>query len=383
MAEARKTQKRLRFSNADTAQPAQGSVEVQALFDSIGDGVIMTDEFGRIVRINPPALAILGFKEEELIGQWFPKVIVSLNEQGKPVGLIDRPISRSFLTGKSISEKLLYRRKDGQPVSVAITVSPMMVRNRPVGAIQVFRDITLEQEVDRMKSEFISLASHQLRTPLSAIKTYSHMLVDGFMGPLEPPQKKALRTIIGASNRMNELISTLLNITRMESGSIAVTPKYVNLGRLLDEIHDELTHVATNKDINFKLIQPTDNVATRTDPLILKEIISNLVMNALKYTPNEGNVDLMLSIKGGSALIKVKDTGLGIPKLSHDQVFTKFFRAPNVIKRETTGTGLGLYLVRGLTEVLGGKIWFESEENKGTTFYFSLAAQRIPRKVKM
>jgi PAS domain S-box-containing protein len=370
-------------ATAGNATPGPARLEIQALFDSIGDGAILTDEFGRITRINPTALKILGYTKEELIGQWFPKVIVSLNEQGKPQGLIDRPISRAFLTGKSISEKLLYRRKDGQPVSVAITVSPMIMNGRPVGAVEVFRDITLEQEIDRMKSEFISLASHQLRTPLSAIKTYSHMLVDGFMGPLEPPQKKALRTIIGASNRMNELISTLLNITRMEAGSIAVSPKYVNLGRLLDEIHHELQHTARNKEINFTLKLPQYSVAVRTDPLILKEIISNLATNALKYTPPEGSVELSLAINRSRAVVAVKDNGLGIPRASHDQIFTKFFRAPNVVKRETTGTGLGLYLVRGLADVLNGKVWFDSDEGKGSTFYFSIHAQRIPKKVKM
>lgn len=367
----------------ESVTPGPARLEIQALFDSIGDGAILTDEFGKIVRINPAALKILGYEKQELLGQWFPKVIVSLNEQGKPQGLIDRPISRAFLTGKSISEKLLYRRKDGQAVSVAITVSPMIMNGRPVGAVEVFRDITLEQEIDRMKSEFISLASHQLRTPLSAIKTYSHMLIDGFMGPLEQPQKKALRTIIGASNRMNELISTLLNITRMEAGSIAVSQKYVNLGRLLDEIHHELQHTARNKEINFSLKLPPYSVAVRTDPLILKEIISNLVTNALKYTPAEGNVELSLAINRSRAVVAVKDDGLGIPRASHDQIFTKFFRAPNVVKRETTGTGLGLYLVRGLADVLEGKVWFDSDEGKGSTFFFSINAQRIPKKIKM
>src|SRR5438445_5465630 len=123
---------------------------------------------------------------------------------------------------------MYYRNKEGQIVPVYTNVSPIMLNNVPIGAIEVFRDITLEHEVDRMKSEFISLASHQLRTPLSAIKTYSHMLIDGYMGDITPPQKKSLRTIIGAANRMNELISTLLNITRIESGTIAVTPKVLD-----------------------------------------------------------------------------------------------------------------------------------------------------------
>src|SRR5689334_13172123 len=188
----------------------------EALFHSIGDGAISTDEFGRITRVNPVARHILGYKKSELIGMWFPKVIIAVTPDDRPVNLIDRPITKAFLTGRPIVEKTHYRRKNGQRIPVAVNVSPILVDGKPRGAIEVFRDISFEQEVDRMKSEFISLASHQLRTPLSAIKTYSHMLVSGYMGEVTAEQRKSLETILGAADRMNELISTLLNITRME-----------------------------------------------------------------------------------------------------------------------------------------------------------------------
>jgi PAS domain S-box-containing protein len=355
---------------------SQQHIEVEALFNSIGDGAIMTDEFGHIVRINPAALTILGYQEKDLLHKWFPKVIVSLTDKGTAIGLIDRPISRAFLTGRAISEKMNYRRKDGQSIPVAVTVSPMLVGDRPIGAIEVFRDVTLEHEIDRMKSEFISLASHQLRTPLSAIKTYSHMLVDGFMGPLEQPQKKALRTIISASNRMNELISTLLNITRIESGSIAITPKHISLCKLTEEVLTELKHSAYEKEIDLQFKIPKTTVLVRTDSLIAKEIITNLVTNAIKYTPEKGTVTLKILVRKHDVVVAITDTGFGIPKFSQDQVFTKFFRAPNVIKRETNGTGLGLYLVQGLAKVLDGKVWFVSKENVGSTFYFALPKKK-------
>lgn len=357
-------------------------IEVASLLNSIGDGAIMTDEFGRIEHINPTALAILGFEEHELLHKWFPKVIVALNEKATPLGLIDRPISKAFLTGRPISEKMNYRRKDGESIPVSVTVSPMMVGDRPVGAIEVFRDVSLEHEIDRMKSEFISLASHQLRTPLSAIKTYSHMLSEGFMGPVEPAQKKALQTIISASNRMNELISTLLNITRIESGSIAITPKSVNINKLAEEVHKELLHTATDKEITMSLVTPKTPLHARTDSLIAKEVLSNLVTNAIKYTPEKGSVTIKLQSRKNDVCIIVQDTGFGIPTYSQDQIFTKFFRAHNVVKRETSGTGLGLYLVKGLVDVLGGKVWFTSKEDVGSSFYFSLPTQKRRRAQK-
>ncbi len=358
-------------------QEQEQRAQAEALFNSIGEGAIATDEFGRITRINPIALNMLGYKAKDLLGEWFPKKIVALDERNVPINLIDRPITKAFLTGKSTTEKLYYRKKDGQRLPVVLTVSPILLEDRPIGAIEVFRDITLEEEIDRMKSEFISLASHQLRTPLSAIKTYSHMLVDGYMGDVTQAQKKSLRTIIAATNRMNELISTLLNITRIESGTIIINRRMLKVDRAAEEVIKELGLAASEKEIKLSL-QTNGKLATsvKTDNLILKEIITNLVSNAIKYTTEGGAVDVTVYGRAKEVLVTVADNGWGIPKESHDQVFSKFFRAQNTVKRETTGTGLGLYLVKGLLEQLDGKIWFESEEGKGTKFFFTLPKEQ-------
>jgi signal transduction histidine kinase len=234
-----------------------------------------------------------------------------------------------------------------------------------------------------MKSEFISLASHQLRTPLSAIKTYTHMLFDGYMGELSTAQKNSLSTIIGASDRMNELISTLLNITRMESGTIAVTPKSVQLTAMAEDVVKELTLMAGSKSIKLSTsASPKTGIAITTDALILKEILTNLVSNAIKYTPDKGTVSIKLRSRRDNVVVEVADSGWGIPKFSQDQIFSKFFRAQNVVKRETTGTGLGLYLVKGLVDALGGRIWFTSEEGKGTSFFFSLPSGQAAKKAE-
>jgi PAS domain S-box-containing protein len=359
--------------NPPDRTPTEQQAEAEALFTSIGDGAISTDEFGRITRVNPAAQYLLGYEEAELVGAWFPKKITAVTFDENPVNLIDRPVTKAFLTGKPISEKLYYRRKNGQKLPVAVTVSPMLLDGKPLGAIEVFRDITLEQEVDRMKSEFISLASHQLRTPLSAIKTYTHMLFDGYMGELNAAQKNSLNTIIGASNRMNELISTLLNITRMESGTIAVTPKSVRIDTVADDVVKELSLMAGSKSIKLAVsVSPKTGISLTTDALIVKEVLTNLVSNAIKYTPEKGRVDIKLRVQRGNVIAEISDSGWGIPKFSQDQIFSKFFRAHNIVKRETTGTGLGLYLVKGLIDALGGRVWFLSEEGKGTSFFFSL-----------
>lgn len=347
--------------------------EAEALFSSMGDGAITTDEFGKITRVNPAAQQILGYNESELMDGWLPKKIIALSFDDGLVNLIDRPITKAFLTGKPISGKMYFRRKDGEKVPVAVTASPLMVNGKPLGAIEVFRDITLEQEVDRMKSEFISLASHQLRTPLSAIKTYTHMLSEGYMGTLNAAQKKSLNTIINASNRMNELISTLLNITRIESGTIAVTARMVQIDAVIQEVLPELLVMAAVRRITLTL-ESSDTARNRikTDPLIVREVITNLVSNAIKYTPEGGAVKIVVQAKRSEILVTVHDSGWGIPAYAQDQVFSKFFRGQNIVKRETNGTGLGLYLVKGLIDALGGKIWFTSEEAVGTSFFFTL-----------
>jgi hypothetical protein len=203
------------------------------------------------------------------------------------------------------------------------------------------------------------------------------MLIDGYMGDINDTQKKSLRTIISASNRMNELISTLLNITRMESGTITLSPKLLKVDEICEEAIKELAHMANERSVSLDLYNVGSKAkSVRTDSLILKEVINNLISNAIKYTPEKGSVAVIVEDTVRAIKVSVKDTGWGIPKESQDQIFSKFFRAQNIVKRETTGTGLGLYLVKGLVQALGGKIWFESEEGRGTVFHFTIPKTR-------
>ena len=351
---------------------AEVKAESEALFRSIGDGAITTDEFGHVTRINPTALAILGMRQEEILGKWFPRAIPIVRADGTLVPLIERPIVRMFLTGKPVSEKVLFRAKNSRMTPLSINVSPIILNRKPVGAIEVFRDITLENEIDRMKSEFISLASHQLRTPLSTVKTYSHMLLDGYMGELTDVQTQALKTIIAASDNMNELIGVLLNIARMESGSIEVNGKSQDAIHLAEDVVKQLKHLADNRGVIVSLYHPSEPVIINTDSIIAKEILTNIVGNAIKYTSPNGKVIVTVRNRPNDVLFKVQDTGIGIPKQVQEKIFSKFFRASNVVRQETSGTGLGLYVVKGLVQTLRGKVWFKSEENVGSTFYVTL-----------
>jgi two-component system phosphate regulon sensor histidine kinase PhoR len=197
------------------------------------------------------------------------------------------------------------------------------------------------------------------------------------MGELNAKQLEALATIIGATDRMNELISTLLNITRIESGTISVSPEPLELYDVLGAVLSELSLMAEAKAINLTLERSKpDRLSITCDALILREIVTN----AIKYTPKGGRVTLKLSSRRAAVQIMVSDSGWGIPLYSQDQIFSKFFRAHNIVKRETTGTGLGLYMVKGLLDAIGGQIRFDSKEGEGTTFYIILP--RRPPAVK-
>ena len=163
-------------------------VRLEALFSSIGEGVLASDENGIITRVNQTALDLLGMRRSALLGKRFTDAVVSVHDNGKTVSAYDRPIVKAFQTGKTVSARTLYVRSDGSLLPAQVTVSPIIYRKKPVGAIEVFRDLTDEIESDKLKSDFISIASHQLRTPLSAINMYTRMLRDGLAGELKPEQ---------------------------------------------------------------------------------------------------------------------------------------------------------------------------------------------------
>ncbi|MDB5186393.1 MAG: hypothetical protein JWL85_916 [Candidatus Saccharibacteria bacterium] len=350
----------------------QERAQSDALFSSIGEGAVATDEDGRISRINNIALDLLGYTREEVMGKWYPKIFRIIDENGKPIDSLERHITKAMLTGKPASGRTYYLTKTDEKLPVFVTFSPIMLEGKPVGAIGVFRDIKQELKIDRMKTEFISIASHQLRTPLSAIKIYSHMLAQGFAGKLTDDQAKFLDIIVSSISRMNETIDTLLDVSRIEAGKMGVEPKKIVLDVFIDDIVAGIKPLANEKKIDMTTDMQCNKVSVITDPVLIKEVLTNLVSNAIKYTPEGGEVHITLKDSVDSYVIGVADNGYGIPANVQRHLFTKFFRANNIIDKEPSGTGLGLYMIKRIAEQIGGKVWFASEEGKGSTFYFSL-----------
>lgn len=236
-------------------------------------------------------------------------------------------------------------------------------------AINVFTEL---KEIDRMKTEFISLASHQLRTPLVAMKWGLQALLSGDKGELNEKQKEYTQDVFNSNNRMIALVNGLLNVSRIESGRIAINPKEINLIELVQDVIKELNVKLQNKNqtLEFNTIEKT--LIINTDPDLLRHVYTNLITNAIKYSPKDSKIIVEVKeTEENQILSSVQDFGYGIPSDAKAKIFGKFFRASNTRKIETDGTGLGLYLAKSIVELMGGTIWFESEENKGTTFWFT------------
>ncbi len=251
---------------------------------------------------------------------------------------------------------------------------------KPVKMVGVDFDITKEKQIDLAKTEFVSLASHQLRTPLTTIGWYTEMLLSGDVGNLNDEQKSYLKEVYTGNQRMVTLVNSLLNVSRIDMGTFAIEPRPTNLTELMAINVKEQRPQLEKKKITLVENYDPELPLVNVDPKLIGIVVQNLLSNAIKYTPEAGKITLSLNKNQEAVTFAVADTGYGIPADAHDKIFTKLFRADNVRAKETEGTGLGLYIVKSIVEQSGGKVWFESEENKGTTFYVFLPIRGVSAK---
>jgi len=344
----------------------------RALLDSIGEGLVVINENGEIADVNPSATRLLGYQAEELVGQWFPSVMLALDDNGNEIHPLDRPVLRALSSGKAITEVVQYRRKDGTFFPVAVTISPVVLEGRPVGAIEVFRDLTRERELEQAKEEFVSLASHQLRTPATGVKAYISMLLDGYTGNLTAQQQSFLEKVFSSNERQLQIINDMLSVARMDAGRVIPELASVDLVALIKDVVDEQRPTIRERRQAVNLELPQAKVEGILDPKLVRMALENIVNNASKYTPEDGSITIRLRRTAATVRITIRDTGVGIARADIPRLFKRFSRIDNPLSTYRGGTGLGLYLAQNVVTLHYGRLTVDSTPGEGTVFTIEL-----------
>lgn len=348
--------------------------------EGASDHIIITNKEGTILFANRAVEKITGFTVDEVLGH-------KAGARELWGGLMPKEFYQKMwhtisVEKRSFSGEIKNKRKNGDEYFAWSTISPILGNDGDVEFfIGIERDITHDKEIDKAKTEFVSLASHQLRTPLSSISWYAEMLLDGDAGPLNNEQKTYLQEVYDSNRRMVKLVNALLNVSRLDLGTFSVEPAEINLAqiaqRTIKELEDKITTKHLTIKANFASNVPTTYLG---DENLTGIVFQNLISNAVKYTLDNGTVSVSMEKKDDCILLTVADTGMGIPANQQDKIFQKLFRADNVRQTDTDGTGLGLYIIKAIAEQIGGDVSFTSTEGQGTTFTFCFPANGMTAK---
>lgn len=332
-----------------------------AIISNFTDGLLVFDEQKRLSLINPQAEKFLGIKSKKVIGQ----TISAMSRMSGLKGLVK-------LLGKEINP--IFRKELEVKDDLILEVSVLVIsREEQIENLVVLHNITREKLVERMKTEFVSITAHQLRTPLSAIKWTLKMLLDEDLGKITEEQKEFIEKTYQSNERMISLINDLLNVTRIEEGRYVYNPVLSNITKLVESLIDQYKDEISIKNINLEFKKPKKQL-----PKVLIDVekinlaVQNLLDNAIQYNKLGGSIKISLKSNKKEIEFSIEDSGVGIPKKQEKRIFTKFFRAANVMRMDTRGSGLGLFIVKNIIEAHKGRIWFKSKEGKGTIFHFTL-----------
>lgn len=346
------------------------------LFFSIGEGAIVTDERGRITRVNQIALDILACSADEILGKWFPDVIIAEDQDGRQIPNIERPITEVFLTGKPVFKKMYYHCKNRVAVPVALTVAPVMLEGKPIGAIELFRDITDELQLEHAKDEFISIASHQLRTPATVVKQYLGMVLEGFVES-EKQQLEMIKIAYQHNNNELDIINDLLKVAQIEAHTL--TPNFIktDVVGVLENIIAGQQPDFRKRNIKVQLSYKSRPINVYMDLLHIQMVLENIISNANKYSSAGSEVSIAILESPKAVTVRVVDQGIGIESKDIPKLFRKFSRIENA-KSMASGTGLGLYWAKKLVELYNGTIKVSSVIDKGSTFSVILPGEGRP-----
>jgi PAS domain S-box-containing protein len=345
----------------------------QAILESIADGVLVADASGKIILANLSASQILDIPRSQLIGKSFDEMLGLYASTGDAWR---RAIQKWEISSaaedqlQSLAERLTIEDR-----VVSMHFSPVFANDQFSGTVSIFRDVTKEVEVDRMKSEFVSTVSHELRTPMTSIKGYAELMLTGGAGSFSDVQENYLDVIRNNADRMSDLVDDLLDISRIESGTTELNLEPVNIAEVISQVID--IHLRERIRRKKKPVEILTNVARSlpkiyADQARITQIMINLLDNALYYTPDGGRISVRAHVDGDFAIVTVEDSGIGISEDDQKAIFERFYRSERVEVQRVPGTGLGLSIVRSLTEMHGGTIEVESTLGEGSAFRLKL-----------
>lgn len=357
----------------------------EAVLTAIADGVYAVDKDRNMVLLNKAAQEMVGWNEKDALGIKCKTVMNLKNEKDISVCEKDCPALAVWNTGQPVfrNDTCFMQRKTKKRVQLSSSYAPIKdMDGNMVGAICVFRDVTKDKELERQRNEFVSTASHELRTPITAAEGYISIITDSGMCKVDDPTKeylgKAKNTLLGMSN----LVKNLLAVTKIEEGRMETTVTNFPIKDLVSEVVDVFAKKAQEKGIKLEFFQSTElstsgkkaigrSLNVRADREMIREVLNNLTENAIKFT-EKGGVTISIDYDKEFATVNINDTGMGMPKEGQKHLFEKFYRVDNTATREVGGTGLGLYITRSIVETFGGRIWVDSEFKKGSEFHFTI-----------
>jgi len=350
----------------------ESKIKSEALLASLGEGMIATDNNGQITAMNQAAKRILGLDSRDAIGKKMTDVIIAVDENNFRTAaeqITIPPIAEGM--PETQNNKMYFLRKSGSSIPVAVTATPVIIDGYNAGSVVIFRDITAENEVEKTRRDLLSLASHQLRTPLSGTKWLIETLKRRIHGPLTKNQEEYLGELYKINERMTTLVHDMLGVLRMEGDISKSKKEEVSIHTIIGVILETLGATAKNKGIAIRM-EKSDESSLFTDPLLLRSILENLISNAINYSPSGSEVLISVTRDNNDMVFGIKDNGIGIPRDEQRQIFERFYRASNAKTYDTHGTGLGLYVSNTLAKKIGARISFESEKDKGSTFFLSV-----------
>ncbi|MBD3362145.1 PAS domain S-box protein [Candidatus Dojkabacteria bacterium] len=346
--------------------------------ENTSDHIIITDNEGTILYANKAAVQISGYTKEEIIFSnpklWGGRMPTQYYED-----LWDTiKIKKKEYTGEFVN-----RKKNGEIFIEEITITPILDDNNNVQYfVAIGRDVTQFKAIENVKSEFISLVSHQLKTPISTIRWYTEAMIQGDMGDMSDLQKEALQTVYSSSARMANLIQIFLHVSKIEMGSFRYEPEPLNIAEEIRKVENKLKVNLERKNMEVEIKEDAQLPLVDYDANLLDVIIQNLFSNAIKYSDENTKIEITVKKIGNNIEIIMKDQGCGIPQDQHAKIFSKMFRADNAKQIDPNGTGLGLYIVKKILDKTGGEIAFKSEEDVGTTFFIKLPIRRKSDKIR-